>query len=79
MTVGELIALLETLPRDARVVVPSHRAFRDADLVPLSLAAEGPGPGVHAPAGTADPRAVPAVAVCTRHRAAELREDLAGE
>jgi hypothetical protein len=75
VTAAELIRLLQALPPETRVVVPSHRAFRDTDLVPVNLVPEGAGPGAHArapgPAAGTEPGAV----ICTRHRAAELRDE----
>ncbi len=76
MTVAELIRLLEALPADARVVVPSHSTYRDADLVPVSLRLEGAGPGAHSRAPAPEPDAHPGAVLCTRHRAAELRDEM---
>jgi hypothetical protein len=77
MTVTELIDLLSDLPGEARVVVPMHGAFRDADCLAAKLALEGAGPGAHQrlSADSSDASSVDAVIVCTRAKAAELREE----
>ncbi len=77
MTVAELIDLLQAMPGDARVVVPFHRAYRDADVVQVRLTLDGAGPGAHERvAGAANaPGSVDAAIICTRPRAAEIRED----
>jgi hypothetical protein len=78
MTVAELMDWLGRQPGEARVVVPMHGAFRDADCVAAKLALEGAGPGAHQrlSADSSDASSVDAVIVCTRAKAAELREEV---
>lgn len=78
VTVAELMGILGRLPGEARIVVPTHGAFRDADCLEAKLILDGAGPGAHrlVPPDAADSSTVEAAIICTRAKAAELREDI---
>ena len=78
MTVTQLIDLLAGLPGDARIVVPMHGAFRDADCLSAQLVPDGAGPGAHQrlSGDAVDVSSVDAVIICTRAKAAELRDEM---
>lgn len=77
MTVAELMDWLGCQPAEARIVVPMHGAFRDADCLSAKLTLEGAGPGAHQrlSVDSSDVPSVDAVIICTRAKAAELREE----